>query len=82
MEKEKAVKHSPEQVRDISEAVYRLRLDQDTPHVSDANPGNVARMLAKDKEKDSNDNGKKLRGRAGSYDALTRAYLEVLGIKP
>lgn len=77
MEKEKAVKHSPDQVRDISEAVYRLRLDQDTPHVSDANPGNVARMIAKD-----NDGGKKLRGRAASYDALTRAYLEVLGIKP
>jgi len=71
------MKHSAEQIRDISEAVYRLRLDQDTPHRSDSNPGNVARMIAKDK-----DGGKKLRSRAGSYDALTRAYLEVLGIKP
>lgn len=70
-------KHTPEQIRDISEAVYRIRLNQDTPHKSDDNPGNVARMLAKD-----NDGGKKLRARAGSYDVLTRAYLDVLGVKP
>lgn len=39
--------------------------------------GNVDRMIAKDE-----DGGKKLRGRAGQYDPLTRAYLEVLGFKP
>lgn len=66
---------TPEQVRDISEAVYRLRLEDDCK-------GSVARMLAKDAEKDPNDNGKKLRNRAASYDALTRTYLKVLSAQP
>lgn len=52
-----------DQVRDISVAVYKIRLE-------DA----VARMIEKDK-----DGGEKLRGRAASYDGMTRAYLEVLG---
>lgn len=60
----------PEYVRDISEKVYRLRLEQD-------GPGNVARMLDKDA-----DDGAKLRNRAASYDVLTRAYLKVLGFEP
>lgn len=68
---------SPDEIRDISEKVYRIRLDQDTPHKSDDNPGNVARMLTKD-----NDGGVKLRERAKSYDALTRVYVKVLGIEP
>ena len=54
------------EIRDISEAVYRIRLEQDCK-------GNVERMIAKDE-----DNGEKLRNRAASYDALTRAYLKVL----
>jgi hypothetical protein len=53
-------------VRDISEAVYRKRLDQDCH-------GNVKGMLAKD-----NDGGKKLRVRAGCYDTLSRTYLSAL----
>jgi hypothetical protein len=64
----------PEYIRDLSEKVYRIRLEQDCA-------GNVARMLAKDSEKDPNDNGKKLRNRAGQYDPLTRVYLEVLGFE-
>ena len=53
----------PEYVRDISVAVYKDRLGEiDT-----------ASMLEADA-----DNGAKLRGRAGSYDPLTRAYLRVL----
>lgn len=59
-----------EYIRDLSVKVYRLRLEQDCP-------GNVARMLTKDA-----DDGTKLRNRAGSYDALTRAYLKVLGFEP
>lgn len=62
--------HSAEFIRDISEKVYRRRLEDDCP-------GNTERMLEKD-----NDAGKKLRNRSGSYDKLTRAYLEVLGIMP
>lgn len=50
-------------VRDISEKVYRKRLG----------PEDTASMIDKDK-----DNGEKLRARAGSYDTLTRAYLEII----
>lgn len=65
----------PRYIRDISEQVYRLRLEQECE-------GNVERMLAKDAETDPLDDGKKLRNRAGQYDPLTRAYLDVLGFKP
>lgn len=57
-------------IRDLSEQVYRMRLDQDCE-------GNVERMIAKDE-----DSGEKLRNRAGAYDPLTRAYLKVLGFEP
>jgi hypothetical protein len=57
-------KHTPEELRDISEKVYRELLG----------PSDVASMIEKDK-----DDGQKLRGRAAGYDRLTRAYLKVLG---
>ncbi len=60
----------PDYIRDVSEQAYRIRLEQDCP-------GNVARMIEKDE-----DNGEKLRNRAGAYDPLTRAYLKVLGFEP
>ena len=66
--------HTPEQIRDISEAVYRQRLENSCR-------GDVERMLAKDRLKDPNDGGRRLRGRAASYDPLTRAYLKVLKIE-
>lgn len=69
----KEPKHSPERIREISVAVYKIRLEQ----ASGGGPGAVARMLEKDK-----DNGEKLRGRAEAFDPLTKAYLDVLGIKP
>lgn len=62
-------KHTAEQIRDISEKVYKIRL------VQDSGAGAVERMIADDK-----DGGKKLRGRAGAYDSLTRAYLQVLEV--
>ncbi len=68
--KEPKATFDPEYIRDLSERVYRVRLEQDSA-------GNVNRMIAKDK-----DCGKKLRARAGSYDPLTRAYLKVLGFEP
>ncbi len=55
-----------EEVRDISVEVYKRRLE-------DNSPGGVDRMLEKD-----DDGGVKLRSRAASYDALTRAYMAVL----
>jgi hypothetical protein len=68
--KEKKPTFDPSYIREISEKVYRVRLEQDSP-------GNVERMIAKDE-----DNGEKLRNRSGAYDPLTRAYLKVLGFAP
>jgi hypothetical protein len=61
------VREVNDQIRDISVEVYKLRLEDDCK-------GNTKRMLAKD-----GDGGKKLRGRAACYDALTRHYVKVLG---
>lgn len=60
----------PSYIRALSELVYRARLEQSCP-------GDTARMIAKDE-----DQGEKLRNRAAYYDALTRVYLSVLGIRP
>lgn len=57
---------TPSEIRDISEKVYRRRLE-------DSCKGDVERMIAKDK-----DEGQKLRGRAVMYDGPTRAYLDAL----
>jgi len=56
-------KYDPETVRDISVAVYKVRLGRD----------DADRMLKKDA-----DGGAKLRRRAAAYDALTVAYLDLL----
>lgn len=70
MTKEPKPTFDPTYIRDLSERVYRLRLEHDSV-------GNVERMIAKDK-----DGGEKLRARAASYDPLTRAYLKVFGFEP
>jgi hypothetical protein len=70
MKAERKPTFDPKYVRDISEAVYRARLEQDCT-------GNVAKMIAKDE-----DEGQMLRNRAGQYDPLTRHYLAVLGFEP
>ena len=54
---------TPAEVRQISIAVYKMRLG----------PKDTARMLAKDA-----DDGEKLSERASAYDPLTRCYLEAL----
>jgi hypothetical protein len=72
-EKKVEPRFDAEQIRDISEAVYRLRLEQP----SGGGTGSVGRMIANDK-----DDGQKLRGRAAAYDQVTRLYLELLGFKP
>lgn len=65
--------YTPDEIRDISEVVYRIRLEDDCKT-------NVERMLAKDREKDPDDGGKKLRGRAAAYDATVKACLQALGL--
>lgn len=57
-----------EAIRNLSEMVYRLRLDR--PGQDD---GDAVRMVAKD-----GDNGEKLRSRSGSYDSLSRDYLKAV----
>lgn len=64
--KGKKAEFSPERVREVSIAVYKIRLEADSP-------GAVERMLEKD-----GDDGKLLSGRAGAYDALSRVYLKLL----
>lgn len=68
--RQKAPTFDPTYIRDLSEQVFRIRLEQDCE-------GNVARMIAKDE-----DTGQKLRNRASAYDPLTRAYLKILGFEP
>ena len=65
--------YTAEEIRNISEAVYRIRLEDDCKT-------NVERMLTKDRESNPDDNGKKLRGRAAIYDVTVRACLQVLGL--
>lgn len=60
----------PAYIRDLSERVYRARLEQ-------ACAGDSARMIKKD-----GDDGAKLRNRAAAYDPLTRVYLAALDIRP
>lgn len=60
--------HSPEYVREISLAVYRMGLDR-------ACKGDADSQLAKD-----NDGGVKQRARAAFYDSQTRDYLKVLKV--
>lgn len=54
---------TPEQITNMSEALYRLRLG----------PAEVAAMLLEDQ-----DDGQKIRMRAKSYDSMTRDYLEII----
>ena len=57
------MKLTPDQIRDISEAVYRSRLG----------PRDTASMI-----KDDKDNGERLRSRAAAYDSLTRIYVTII----
>ena len=59
-------KLTPDQVDDLCEAVYKIRLEEDCK-------GNVQRMLDKD-----NDGGKKLRGRSKFYRPAVMATLQAL----
>jgi len=70
MPRESKPTFDPAYIRDLSEKVYRLLLENDCA-------GNVTRMIEKDE-----DNGEMLRNRAGFYDRLTRTYLKVLGFEP
>lgn len=73
MSREPKPAFAPSYIRDISEKVYRAKLDD----MSGGGPGASDRMVEKD-----GDEGQKLRNRAGQYDSLTRFYLDALGFKP
>jgi hypothetical protein len=66
-----ARKYTDRFVRQVSVKVYRARL------VAESGQGAPDRMIARD-----DDCGMKLMNRAGSYDALTRCYLEALEFEP
>jgi hypothetical protein len=60
----------PEYVRNLSEHVYRQRLDS----VGEKEGTSAASMIAKD-----GDNGEKLRARAICFDEFSRCYLRAFG---
>jgi hypothetical protein len=62
----KAPEFDAETVRNVSIAVYKMRLEA-------SSEGAVERMLKKD-----GDAGKKLSGRAQAFDTLTRCYLRAI----
>lgn len=81
-EKEKTPTWDPAYIRLLSEKVYRMELARSAGGNDPAwRLAEADRMIAKD---DANGkNGRQLfSNRAGQYDHLTRAYLEVLGFKP
>lgn len=59
---------TPAEVDDLTEAVYKLRLEDDCK-------GNVERMLAKDQ-----DDGAKLRSRSRFYRPMVMATLQALDL--
>lgn len=75
----KPAKHSPDAVRDISEKLYRKKLDSEcgvgTAKMTDDDIAHGV-MGHDGKPKQS------IRDRAGAYDKLTRLYLDILGIEP
>ena len=73
------IKFSSDQVRNISEQVYRRQLD------SDCGAGTAAMTDEDIAAGRPGPDGKQkipIRARAKAYDRLTRFYLEVLGIEP
>lgn len=72
-------KHTADQVRDISEKVYRSKLDaecgENTAKMTDDDIA-AGRMGPDGKPRMS------IRSRAAAYDKITRVYLDVLGIEP
>lgn len=72
-------RHSAEFVRDVSERLYRKKLDSEcgkgTAAMTDEDIANGV-MGPNGKPKMS------IRDRAGAYDKLTRLYLDELGIEP
>lgn len=66
--KRKPIEFDPKKVRDISEVVYRERLEAQN------RPGVIKRLTKKHGEA-------WFRATAGAYDSLTRSYFRALGIK-
>ncbi len=79
--KEKVPTHSPEYIRSISERLYRVLLAEDAGGDPSWRAQEADRMIAKDNEK-GRDGQKLFSNRAGQYDRIVRALLDVLEIKP
>lgn len=80
--KERAQTHSAEYIRSISERLYRILLAEDDGGLDSAHRARAPdRMIAKDNEA-GRDGQKLFSNRAGQYDRIVRALLDVLEIKP
>jgi hypothetical protein len=79
---EKKPTHSAEHIRSISERLYRVLLAEDDGGSDPAHRAKAAdRMIAKDNEA-GRDGQKLFSNRAGQYDKIVRALLDILEIKP
>jgi hypothetical protein len=67
-EKPKIPTWNPEFIRDLSEKIYRKKLDHECGDGTSDMPRKPGAMSIRD--------------RAGAYDKLTRLYLDELGFKP
>lgn len=67
-EKTKTPTWNPEFIRDLSERIYRKKLDSECGKGTSDRPRKPGEMSIRD--------------RAGSFDKLSRLYLDELGFKP
>ena len=78
--KGRKLQYDPEYVADISTEVYKDQLNQENPvgkYAEDKRTA-VERMLDKDREKNPNDNGQRLRERAQIHASVVRSTLKAL----
>lgn len=64
-----ARKHTADEIRNISEKIYRVFLERDS------GKGSPERMMERDRDK-----GQKLRARSGMYDHVVREVLVAIGM--
>lgn len=74
--------HTPEQIRAISEKVYRIQLARDAGGLDPEWRAAAADRQIQQYNEKGEDGQARFSRNAGQYDKLTRTYLDVLGIEP
>lgn len=76
------MKHTPEQIRAISEKVYRLELAAGNGSTDPKWKAAAADRMIEQYNAKGEDGQARFSRNAGQYDKLTRTYLEALEIEP